>query len=123
MLTVPNSAKRRIGAGTKIDNLVQIAHNVVIGKCCLIAAQSGIGGSTVLGDGVVLAGSVGVIDNLKLAAGTVVGARATVFQNTTPGQQLFGTPAMDKMEAFRIIHLSKKLPEMAEQLKQLRKKD
>jgi len=112
----------RIGAGTKIDNLVQIAHNVQIGKCCLLAGQSGIGGSTVLGDGVVLAGSVGIIDNLEIAAGTVIGARSLLIQNTTPGQQLFGSPAIDRAEALKIFALSRRLPEMAEQLKQLRKK-
>ncbi len=112
----------RIGAGTKIDNLVQIAHNVVIGKCCLIAGQSGIGGSTVLGDGVVLAGSAGISDNLEIAAGTIIGARSLAIQNTKPGQQLFGSPAIDKNEALRVFALSRRLPEMAEQLKQLRKK-
>ncbi len=112
----------RIGAGTKIDNLVQIAHNVQIGKCCLIAGQSGMGGSTVLGDGVVLAGSAGIIDNVEIAAGTVIGARSLVIQSTTPGQQLFGSPAIEKNEALRVFALSRRLPEMAEQLKQLRKK-
>ncbi len=113
----------RIGAGTKIDNLIQIAHNVVIGKCCLIAGQAGIGGSTRLGDGVVLAGSVGVIDNLEIAAGVMAGARSCIFQSITkPGQQVFGSPAIDKAEALRIFALSRRLPEFAEHLKELSKK-
>jgi UDP-3-O-[3-hydroxymyristoyl] glucosamine N-acyltransferase len=65
---------------------------------------------------------VGVIDNLELAAGTVIGARSLLIQNTTPGQQLFGSPAIDKNEALRVFALSRRLPEMAEQLRQLRKK-
>jgi len=113
----------RIGAGTKIDNLVQIAHNVQIGKCCLIAGQVGIAGSAKLGDGVVLAGQAGVIDNIEVADGTMAGATAAILQSTTqPGRVMFGTPAIDKAEALRIITLSRKLPEMSAQLRQLRKK-
>jgi UDP-3-O-[3-hydroxymyristoyl] glucosamine N-acyltransferase len=113
----------RIGAGTKVDNLVQIAHNVVIGKCCLIAGQVGIAGSTRLGDGVVMGGSAGAGDNLEIAAGTMAGARTVILQSTTePGRVMFGTPALDKAEALRIFALSRRLPEMAEQLRQLSKK-
>jgi len=108
-----------IGAGTKIDNLVQIAHNVIIGKCCLITAQVGIAGSTTLGDGVVLAGQVGVADNIEIGNGVIVGGKSGVIHNVTAGQKLFGMPAMEKSEAFRIIGLTRRLPKMAEQLKQL----
>jgi UDP-3-O-[3-hydroxymyristoyl] glucosamine N-acyltransferase len=77
-----------IGAGTKIDNLVQIAHNVVIGKCCLIAAQVGVAGSCRMGDGVVLAGQVGLADNIEIGAGTMVGAQAGVMSSVPPGEKL-----------------------------------
>lgn len=113
----------RIGAGTKIDNLVQIAHNVIMGKCCLLAGQAGIAGSVKLGDGVVLGGQAGIIDNLDVAAGARAGARACIFHSITePGQQVFGSPALDKAEALRIFALNRRLPEMTEQLRQLRKK-
>ena len=108
-----------IGAGTKIDNLVQIAHNVVIGKCCLIVGQVGIAGSCRLGDGVVLAGQVGVVDNIEIGDGAIVGAQSGVFRNIAAGQQLFGTPATKKRHALRAIGLMKRLPKLAEQLKLL----
>ena len=71
----------RIGAGTKIDNLVQIGHNVVIGERCLIVAQTGIGGSTVVGDDVVLAGQAGIKDHLEIGQGSVIGPKSTVLQS------------------------------------------
>ena len=111
-----------IGAGTKIDNLVQIAHNVVIGKCCLIAGQVGIAGSCKLGDGVVLAGQVGLADNIQIGDGVMVGAQSGVTHSMPAGQQLLGMPATDKGEALHIISLTKRLPKLAELLKQLRKR-
>jgi len=111
-----------IGAGTKIDNLVQIAHNVEIGKCCLIVAQAGISGSCKLGDGVVLGGQVGLTDNITLGNGAMIGAQSGVNQNIEAGQTFFGSPALEKKEAFRIIGLRRRLPKIAEQLKQLIKR-
>jgi len=108
-----------IGAGTKIDNLVQIAHNVVIGKGCLIAGLVGISGSCKLGDGVVLAGQVGLADNIEIGDGTMIGAQAGVVNDVEAGQQVAWTPAVDKRKAFRVISLMMRLPELAEQLKQL----
>jgi UDP-3-O-[3-hydroxymyristoyl] glucosamine N-acyltransferase len=111
-----------IGAGTKIDNLVQIAHNVVIGKCCLIAGQVGISGSCKIGDGVVLAGQVGLVDNIEMGDGAMVGAQSGVTRNVTAGEKIFGSPASEKTEALRIIGLTRRLPEMVESLKQLHKR-
>jgi len=111
-----------IGAGTKIDNLVQIAHNVVIGKCCLIAGQVGISGSCKVGDGVVLAGQAGLVDNIELADGTIVGAQSGVTHDVAAGQQLLGSPAVEIKQALRIFGLMKRLPKLAEQLKQLSKR-
>ncbi|MHC4913001.1 MAG: UDP-3-O-(3-hydroxymyristoyl)glucosamine N-acyltransferase, partial [Planctomycetota bacterium] len=99
-----------IGAGTKIDNLVQIAHNVVIGKCCLIAAQVGIAGSSKLGDGVVMGGQVGVIDNIEIGDGAMIGAVSGVTNNVPAGKQMFGTPALDKLEAFKMVGFTRRLP-------------
>jgi UDP-3-O-[3-hydroxymyristoyl] glucosamine N-acyltransferase len=108
-----------IGAGTKIDNLVQVAHNVVIGKCCLIAGQVGISGSSKVGDGVFLGGQVGLVDNIEVGAGAMVGAQAGVTHNIKPGQKVLGTPAMDRSEALRVLGLSRRLPKLAERLKEL----
>ena len=111
-----------IGAGTKIDNLVQIAHNVVIGKCCLIASLVGISGSCRLGDGVVLAGQVGLADNIEIGDGTVIGAQAGVMQSVGAGHKLLWTPAIESKEALRTISLIMRLPKLAKQLKQLNKR-
>ena len=111
-----------IGAGTKIDNLVQIAHNVVIGKCCLIAGQVGVSGSCRLGDGVVLGGQVGLVDNIEIGDGTMVGAKSGVINSTSAGQRIIGAPALERGEALRIATLTRRLPKLAERLKQLSKR-
>lgn len=111
-----------IGAGTKIDNLVQIGHNVIIGKCCLIAALAGVSGSCRLGDGVVLAGQVGLADNIEIGSGTMVGAQAGVMNSIPAGQKVAWTPAIKARDALRIVTLIMRLPKMAEQLKELNKR-
>jgi len=108
-----------VGAGTKIDNLVQIAHNVVIGKCCLIAAQVGVAGSSRLGDGVVLAGQVGLADNIEIGAGTQVGAQAGVMSSVGPGEKLAWTPALEIREAARVVAHVLRLPKLSQELKRL----
>jgi len=111
-----------IGAGTKIDNLVQIAHNVVIGKCCLIVAQTGIGGTCKLGDGVVLGGQVGLADNVEIGDSAMIGAQSGLSHSIAAGQQFMGSPAIERRESFRIFGLLRRLPKMAKQLKQLHKR-
>ena len=111
-----------IGAGTKIDNLVQIAHNVVIGKCCLIVGQAGVAGSCKLGDGVVLGGQVGLADNIEIGDGTMIAASSGVMSSVPAGQKMAWTPAIKKEDAMRTIGLVLRLPKMAQQLKQLRKR-
>jgi UDP-3-O-[3-hydroxymyristoyl] glucosamine N-acyltransferase len=111
-----------IGAGTKIDNLVQIAHNVVIGKCCLIIAQAGIAGSSKLGNGVVLAGQVGIKDHITIGDGTKIGAQAGVINDIEPNKQVVGSPAIDIKEKLRQVLLEQKLPEMSRQLRELIKR-
>lgn len=108
-----------IGAGTKIDNLVQIAHNVVLGKCCLLTALVGIAGSVKVGDGVVFAGQSGVADNVQIGDGVMVGAKSGVIRDVEAKAQLFGMPAMDKVESMRLFSLTRRLPKFVEQLKQL----
>jgi UDP-3-O-[3-hydroxymyristoyl] glucosamine N-acyltransferase len=111
-----------IGAGTKIDNLVQIAHNVVIGKCCLIISQVGIAGSSKLGNGVVLAGQVGVKDHINIGDGTQIGAQAGVINDIPAAQQVVGSPAIDIKEKLKQVMVEQKLPQMHKQLKQLAKR-
>jgi UDP-3-O-[3-hydroxymyristoyl] glucosamine N-acyltransferase len=88
-----------IGDGTKIDNLVQIAHNCRIGRSCLICGQSGLSGTVSLGDGVILAGSVVIADNISIGAGARVGGRSSVNNNIPPGETWLGTPAQPIREA------------------------
>jgi len=111
-----------IGAGTKIDNLVMIAHNVVIGKCCLIIAQVGMAGSCELGNGVVLAGQVGIADHVKVGDGATAAGRAVLTKDVAPGATVFGCPARDFKEEMRIRAYQQRLPEMSKQLKELTKK-
>jgi UDP-3-O-[3-hydroxymyristoyl] glucosamine N-acyltransferase len=82
-----------IGQGTKIDNLVQIAHNVSIGCHCVIAANAGISGSSVLEDFVVLAGGVGVGDNVRIGAGAQIAGNSAVADDIPAGGRWVGTPA------------------------------
>ncbi len=108
-----------VGAGTKIDNLVQVAHNVVIGKCCLIAAQVGVAGSCRLGDGVVLAGQVGLADNIEIGNGVMIGAQAGVMSSVGPGERLAWTPALNIKEAARVVAHILRLPKLSQELKRL----
>jgi len=90
--------KTWIRRGVKVDNLVQIAHNVVIGEHALIIAQVGISGSTSIGAGSVLAGQSGVAGHLTVGAGTVLAGRGGIIKSVPPGSQLAGMPALDKRE-------------------------
>ena len=108
----------RIGAGTKIDNLVQIAHNVELGQHCIIVSQVGISGSTKIGNGVVLAGQVGVVGHIHLGDGVKVGAQSGVKDSVPAGQVVFGSPARAFMEATRIEASMRRLPDL---LKRVRK--
>jgi UDP-3-O-[3-hydroxymyristoyl] glucosamine N-acyltransferase len=112
----------RIGAGSKIDNLVQIAHNVEVGKNCIIVAQVGISGSTILGDHVVLAGQVGIVGHLNIGAGAMVGAQSGVTKSVKPGERVFGSPAMSVGQAKRIEASLKYLPELLQTIRHLKRR-
>ena len=101
-----------IGEGTKIDNLVQIGHNVKIGKGCLIASQVGISGSTVLGDYVVFGGQVGVAGHIKIADGVMAGGQSGIASNCKNGEFMLGTPALPFKTMNKIFALRKRLPEI-----------
>ena len=101
-----------VGEGTKIDNLVQVAHNVTIGRHCLLCAQVGISGSTTLGDYVVLAGQVGVAGHLAIGKGAKVGGQAGVTQDLEAGAFVNGNPAIPMQLERRIAVLQQRLPEI-----------
>lgn len=90
-----------VGAGTKIDNLVQIGHNVRIGRLCLIMAQVGVAGSVRIGDGCILAGQVGVSGHLEIGDGARLAAQAGVISDIPPGETWSGYPARPHREALR----------------------
>jgi UDP-3-O-[3-hydroxymyristoyl] glucosamine N-acyltransferase len=92
-----------IGAGTKIDNLVQIGHNVVIGRNCIIVAQVGISGSCTIGDGVVLGGQVGMADHIKVGDGAQVGAQSGLMRDVGRAEVVLGTPARPIRQFWREI--------------------
>lgn len=98
-----------LGEGSKIDNLVQIGHNCHIGRNCLIAAMSGLSGSTIVGDGVLMGGGVGTSGHLTIGAGSVVHGRAAVTKNWPPGSKLAGAPAQDIRDFWREIAAMRKL--------------
>jgi len=102
----------RIGQGTKIDNLVQIAHNVEIGPNSILVAQVGIAGSSKLEEGVALGGQVGVADHVKIGKGAQIAAQSGIKEDVSPGAVLFGSPAQPIHEAFRQLALIRRLPEL-----------
>jgi len=111
-----------IGRGTKIDNLVQVAHNVVIGENCLIAGQAGLSGSVILADGVVLAGQAGVADHVRMGKGSVGAAGADVIRDIPAGQVVIGRPARPIKQQMRIDASAARLPEMVQELRELRRR-
>jgi len=111
-----------IGCGTKIDNLVQVAHNVKIGKKCIIAGQVGISGSVEVGDGVVLAGQVGIRDHLKIGSRAIVSAQTGVVSDIPEGEIYSGTPAIPHKVWLRVQSIYSKLPELIKRLKEIEKK-
>jgi len=113
----------KIGQGTKIDNLVQIAHNVEIGKNCIIVAQVGISGSTKLGNGVILAGQVGLVGHIELGDGVMVGAQSGVNHSIPPGKSYFGYPARELIQSKRIEASLLRLPDLLKRVKALETKE
>ena len=112
----------KIAGGAKIDNLVQIAHNVHIGENCLIVAQAGISGSTKLGKNVILAGQAGLTGHIEIGDGAMVGAQAGVSKSVPPGTSVTGYPAREVMELKRIEASMSRLPELLKRVKELEKK-
>jgi UDP-3-O-[3-hydroxymyristoyl] glucosamine N-acyltransferase len=101
----------RIGAGTKIDNLVMVAHNVEVGRDCLLVAQAGIAGSASLGNGVIVAGQSGIIGHVKIGDGVTVATKSAVLGPVEAGQQVAGIPATELSKWRRQQALVRRLAE------------
>jgi UDP-3-O-[3-hydroxymyristoyl] glucosamine N-acyltransferase len=98
-----------IGAGSRLDNLVQIGHNVRLGRCCVIVSQAGISGSTVLEDFVMAGGQAGITGHLRLGKGAKIGAQAGVMADVPAGAAVLGSPALPIKEFFRQVTVLKRL--------------
>ena len=110
----------RIGDGTKIDNLVQVAHNCHIGRHNLLISQVGIAGSSSTGDYVVIAGQVGIADHVQVGDRVVIGAKAGVTKDIAPGERMLGAPATPEREQKRILMSLEKLPEMRREIRRIK---
>ena len=110
-----------VGEGTKIDNLVQIAHNVTIGKHCIIVSQTGISGSTTLEDYVVLGGQAGIAGHITIGRAAKVGGQTGVAYNLPPGTYVNGTPAIPYMLERRLQILHQRLPDLFKRVEALEK--
>jgi UDP-3-O-[3-hydroxymyristoyl] glucosamine N-acyltransferase len=115
--------KTRIGDGTKFDNLVHIAHNVQIGRNCLIAGQTGIAGSVKIGDNVVFGGQSGSTGHVTIGNNAIIAGRGAVINDIPEGQIVSGYPARPHREAMKIEAIIHKLPELYERLKKLKGAD
>jgi UDP-3-O-[3-hydroxymyristoyl] glucosamine N-acyltransferase len=114
--------KTIIGSGTKIDNLVQIAHNVVIGENSIIVAQAGISGSTSIGKNVTLAGQVGVVGHISIGDNAIVMAQSGVSKSVPADTMMWGYPAKPADVAKRVNACVQNLPKLFETIAQLKKK-
>jgi len=111
-----------VGQGSKIDNQVQIGHNVRVGRHCAVSAQTGVSGSCVIGDGVTFGGQVGVGDHIKIGSGVRIGAKSGIAKDVPDGASVFGYPALEAVEAFRVVGSLRKLPGLLKRVSELEKK-
>jgi UDP-3-O-[3-hydroxymyristoyl] glucosamine N-acyltransferase len=111
-----------IGKGTKIDNLVQIAHNVSIGEHCLVVAQVGIAGSTRIGNSATLAGQVGIAGHLKIGNNVIVAAQSGVMHDIPDGGKWLGAPAQPDRQAKRQVIALQQLPELIRRVNELERR-
>ncbi len=109
-----------IGAGTKIDNLVQIGHNCRVGRSCIICGCAALAGSVTLGDGVVIAGGVGIADNRTIGAGARIGARSGVMDDIPAGESWVGYPARPARHTMRLVAALEQLPDLLSRFKRMK---
>lgn len=108
-----------IKSGAKLDNLIQVAHNVEVGHSTVIAAQAGISGSTKIGNGVMIGGQAGIVGHIQLGDGAKVNAQSGVSKSIEPGKAVTGSPAYDYTAALRSQAAARKLPELEKRVKEL----
>lgn len=108
-----------IRQGAKLDNLIQIAHNVEVGNQTVIAAQTGVSGSTKIGKGVMIGGQAGIVGHIQLGDGSKVNAQSGVSKSIEPGKAVTGSPAYDYTQALRSQAVSRRLPELEKRVKEL----
>ena len=111
----------RVGSGTKIDNLVQVGHNVVIGTDCLLCAQAAVAGSTAIGNNCVLGGKSGVADNIKIGDNVVIGAASAVLSNVPAGRAMLGYPAVKMDTHVETYKALRRLPRLLREFAELKK--
>ena len=114
--------KTRIGKGSKIDNLVQIAHNVVLGEHTVMCGQSGISGSTTVGSRCIMAGQSGLAGHLEVGDGAIIGAQAGVMKDVAPKDFVIGSPAMTHLQFKKMVANTMLLPKLKDRIKQLEDK-
>jgi UDP-3-O-[3-hydroxymyristoyl] glucosamine N-acyltransferase len=114
--------KTRIGRGTKIDNLVQVGHNVVVGEHTVMCGQVGISGSSIIGSRVILAGQAGLAGHLEVGDGAVVGAQSGVMKDIPPGEFVIGSPALPHLQFKKMIAGNLFLPRLKEKFKELERR-
>ena len=115
-------ADTRIGSGTKIDNLVQVGHNVRIGEACLICGQACIAGSTEIGDRMILGGRSAIADHLRIGSNCVVAGGSLIGSHVPPGTVMMGTiPALQRDTFSRHLRALRRLPRPLDQLREIRK--
>lgn len=108
-----------IKSGAKLDNLIQIAHNVEVGHSTVIAAQAGVSGSTKIGNGVMIGGQAGIVGHIQLGDGAKVNAQSGVSKSIDPGKAVTGSPAYDYTSALRSQAAARKLPDLEKRVKEL----
>ena len=111
-----------IADDAKLDNLIQVAHNVRIGRHTMIAAQTGIPGRVNIGENVVVAGQAGFLNGIKVGDGSIIAGQSGVIKSLPPGSRVSGYPARDHHQALRLQALMNRLPEIFERLEKLEKK-
>jgi UDP-3-O-[3-hydroxymyristoyl] glucosamine N-acyltransferase len=118
----PAVGETRVGRNTKIDNLVQIAHNCQIGENCAFAAQVGLAGGVTVGNRVILAGQTGIANQAKIGDGAIAAAKAGIHNNVEPGAIMSGSPALPHKTFLKAAAVYGRLPEMYQTLKQIQRR-
>ena len=111
----------KIGKGTKLDNLIQLGHNVHVGEYCFIVAQTGVAGSTTIEDGVTIAGQVGIAGHIKIGKGAQIAAKSGITKDVPPGTTMFWYPAREQKQARKDIINIRRIAKLKQKIKDIEK--